>query len=179
MDRGNILIVEDEEITRETLKKRLQKRGYKIFTLSNANDIMITIENHQIDLILLDIMLPDINGIEVLINIRNKFTTRILPIIMMTSKSEAPDIVEAFGHGANDYITKPYDITIICARIDTHLEMAHFSKKSPSNQNLDLIFNKIENDFIDLKNIDKDNKILSKRVDDLMESFDELKEKLK
>ena len=109
-----ILIVEDEEIIRNLLKTLLKNSGYKVITLENFNNTEEDIKNAKSDLILLDINLPNINGEMLLKEIRKELDT---PVIMVTSRVGEIDEVLSISYGADDYITKPYNPTILLLRI--------------------------------------------------------------
>ena len=79
------------------------------------------IDKHAFDVVLLDIMMPDLNGLDVLKILRQSFTATRLPTIMVTAKDQSEDVVEALKLGANDYVTKPIDFPVSCARIQTQL----------------------------------------------------------
>jgi DNA-binding response OmpR family regulator len=89
-----------------------------------------------IDLILLDIMMPDISGIDVLRELRRTYNSEILPILMVTAKNESGDIVEALELGANDYVSKPIDFPVVVARIHALLRNKHPKKSQKSEPTL-------------------------------------------
>ena len=109
-----ILIIEDEEIIRNELKTLLENSGYSALTLENFTNVKEKIKNSKSDLILLDINLPNINGEMLLKEIRKESN---IPIIMVTSRSLEVDEVLSISYGADDYITKPYNPTILLLRI--------------------------------------------------------------
>ena len=126
-----ILVVDDDQINAKMLSKRLVKRGFEVETLFCGQDCVDYIDkNDDIDLILLDIMMPDLSGLEVLAIIRENYSTMDLPIIMVTAKGEASDVVDAMKKGANDYIQKPVNMDIAEARVRTHLSMRMLNKES-------------------------------------------------
>jgi DNA-binding response OmpR family regulator len=126
-----ILVVDDDQINAKMLSKRLIKRGFEVETLFCGNSCIEYIEKHNdIDLILLDIMMPDLSGLEVLTIIRKKYSTMDLPVIMVTAKGEASDVVDAMKKGANDYIQKPVNMDIAEARVRTHLSMGILNRES-------------------------------------------------
>ncbi len=119
--KGHLLVVDDEEINRDLLGRRLERRGYLVSTAEDGADALRQLERQHFDMVLLDIMLPQLDGIEVLKKIREDFAASELPVIMVSAKDDSEGIVEALQLGANDYITKPVDFPVALARIQTHL----------------------------------------------------------
>lgn len=118
-----ILYVDDDEMNGNLLKKRLEKKGFDCNFVSTASDCFNELSNTNYDLILLDIMMPDMPGTEILAKIREEKNNFELPVIMVTAKDEAKDIVDALKRGANDYITKPVNMDIAIARINTQVKI--------------------------------------------------------
>lgn len=121
---NRILIIEDEENIARVLQLELQFEGYKADMAHTGTDGLLKYREQQWDLILLDVMLPEMSGIDVLKRIRA--TESQTPVIMLTAKSDVEDKVKGLDLGANDYITKPFDIEELLARIRTALR---FSQK--------------------------------------------------
>ena len=110
-----LLVVEDEKILNQTLTERLTKTGYTVDNCYDGEDALYYIENTQYDGIILDVMMPKLNGFEVLRIIRDK---KILtPVLMLTAKDSDEDIIQGLDTGANDYLTKPFSFDVLCARI--------------------------------------------------------------
>jgi diguanylate cyclase (GGDEF)-like protein len=118
---SRILVVDDVEDNRALLSRRFVKRGYLVLEADNGYAALDLIAQQDFDLVLLDIMMPGLNGIEVLKRIRGSYSPDTLPVIMVTAKAGNTDIVEALELGANDYITKPIDFSIAFARAQTQL----------------------------------------------------------
>lgn len=116
-----ILIVDDNEMNRDMLSRRLNRAGYAVLMAEDGEAGLSLIMEQSVDLILLDIMMPGISGLDVLQQIRQSYSQVQLPIIMATAKDESDDIVKAFELGANDYVTKPIDLPVLLARIKMHL----------------------------------------------------------
>ena len=118
--KPSILIVDDDEVMRETLSDVLRKRGYEIFSVGSGNGALSLMKKSIIDLILLDMRLPDIDGLEVLKKIK-EFDTEIL-VIMMTAYSDVQTAVSSMKSGAYDYINKPFELDELKLLIEKGLE---------------------------------------------------------
>ncbi len=118
---GRFLVVDDNEMNRDLLSRRLRKKGYLVQVAEGGARALEMIADEAFDLVLLDIMMPGIDGMEVLERIRRKHEPDELPVIMATAKSESEDIVAALKIGANDYVTKPFDFPVVLARVQTQL----------------------------------------------------------
>lgn len=114
-----IMIIEDDEVTRYELKELLESNGYKVYVLNDFKDSLSEVLNRKVDLILLDINIPYINGEELLQKIRRYLD---VPIIMVTSRNSDADEVLSITYGADDYITKPYNPNILLLRIGAILK---------------------------------------------------------
>ncbi len=122
---GRILVVDDEENNRDMLMRRLQRVGHEVSAAASGEEALEAINSRPLDLVLLDIMMPGIGGIETLTRLRRTHTPSQLPVIMATAKSETEDIVEALKLGASDYVTKPLDFPVVVARVSTQLALKH------------------------------------------------------
>ena len=122
-DKGVILVVDDNEMNRDMLSRRLLRQGFEVDLADDGREALKKIENRDYDLVLLDVMMPEISGIDVLRQVRKSRTPSDLPIIMVTAQGESEDIVVAFDLGANDYVTKPIDFPVALARCRTQLAM--------------------------------------------------------
>ncbi|HLY27092.1 MAG TPA: hybrid sensor histidine kinase/response regulator [Aggregatilineales bacterium] len=121
--QGSLLVVDDNEMNRDMLSRRLKREGYTVTIAEDGHQAMDLIKTHKFDLILLDIMMPGISGFEMLPIIRQTYSIADLPIIMATAKDQSEDIVEGLKLGANDYVTKPIDFPVLLARIQIHLQL--------------------------------------------------------
>ena len=121
--KGNLLVVDDNEMNRDMLSRRLSRRGHTVATAEDGHVALDLIEQNAFDVILLDIMMPGISGIEVLKTLRQSYSHADLPIIMATAKSEKEDMIAALKLGANDYVTKPLDFPVVLARVNTQLSL--------------------------------------------------------
>ncbi|MBN1930902.1 MAG: response regulator transcription factor [Desulfobacterales bacterium] len=117
MAREKILVVDDEEDILELLQYNLVREGYDVIPVASGEKGREIAEREQPDLILLDLMLPGINGLEVTKALKKDLNTQNIPIIMLTAKGEEADIVTGLELGADDYITKPFSPRIVIARI--------------------------------------------------------------
>jgi sigma-B regulation protein RsbU (phosphoserine phosphatase) len=122
-EASSILIVDDEELNSEGLARRLRGRGFAVITAKSGREAIERLGDDPFDLVLLDIMMPGMTGLEVLKFLRRVDSLIDLPIIMVTARGESEDIVEALELGANDYVTKPIDFPVALARIRTQLAL--------------------------------------------------------
>ena len=120
---ASLLVVDDSEANRDMLSRRLQRKGYAVTVAAGGRQALELIARHRYDLILLDIMMPDISGLEVLQTLRQTWSAADLPVIIATAKDESGDIVEGLKVGANDYVTKPLDLPVVLARVQTQLSL--------------------------------------------------------
>ncbi|EQB86916.1 two-component system alkaline phosphatase synthesis response regulator PhoP [Clostridium punense] len=112
-----ILVVDDEEHIVELIKFNLEKNGYGVITADNGRDAFIIAKEQQPDLILLDLMLPGMDGLDVCKEIRRDSAISTMPIIMITAKGEELDKILGLELGADDYITKPFSVRELIARV--------------------------------------------------------------
>lgn len=116
-----LLVVEDEKYLNKTLTERLTKIGYTVDNCFDGEDAIYYIENAKYDGIILDVMMPKLNGFEVLRIMRDR---KILtPVLMLTAKDSDEDIINGLDTGANDYLTKPFSFDVLCARIRAMLRV--------------------------------------------------------
>jgi len=111
----NLLVVDDEELNRDMLSRRLQREGYRVDTAVDGEHALAQISRADYDLVLLDIMMPKMDGFEVLERLRADRHT--VPIIMLTAVNERSDVLRCLGLGANDYVVKPFDMQALKGRI--------------------------------------------------------------
>ena len=121
----HILIVDDEPINLQVLNNQLSLNNYKVTQAINGEEALKIINsNSPVDLILLDVMMPNLSGYEVCAKVREKYPPQQLPIVMLTAKNQIDDLVTGFQFGANDYITKPFAKDELLMRIKTHLRLS-------------------------------------------------------
>ncbi|MBI4862405.1 MAG: response regulator [Candidatus Riflebacteria bacterium] len=118
---GSILVVDDDEIDREILEKRLSLHSFEVVEAVDGPEALGLVASRPFDLVLLDIMMPGMSGLEVLAEIRKTHTPLDLPVIVLIAGGEATDIVAALELGASDYIVKPPEFAVALARIRTQI----------------------------------------------------------
>lgn len=123
ISRPHLLVVDDNEMNRDLLVRRLTRHGYDIDTAAGGHEAVDKIAQQAFDLILLDINMPDLDGISVLSTVRESHDQTQLPIIMVSARDASQSIAEAINKGANDYLTKPVDFPVALARIKTQLDV--------------------------------------------------------
>ena len=119
-----VMIIEDEEPLAMLLSYNLEKEGYEVATVSNGLNAISEIERLMPSVILLDWMLPEISGIEICKLVRSKPDIKNIPIIMLTAKSQEEDKIKGLGAGADDYVTKPFSVPELMARVKTNMRRA-------------------------------------------------------
>jgi len=129
MAKEKILVVDDEEDILELLKYNLNREGYKVVSASSGEKCLQKAASEKPDLIVLDLMLPGIDGLEVTKILKSDSKTLHIPIIMLTAKGEEADIVAGLELGADDYITKPFSPRILIARVRAVIRRKDKSKK--------------------------------------------------
>lgn len=116
-----IFIVEDEPSQRQVLTYNLEAEGYRVTQTGNGEEALVSVAEHMPDLIILDWTLPGVSGIEILRQLKSQPLTRELPIIMLTGRSDEFDRVRGLETGADDYVTKPYSVLELMARVRLQL----------------------------------------------------------
>jgi DNA-binding response OmpR family regulator len=127
--RRLILVVDDIAENRAAVCRRLEKMGYRYHAVDSGRAALAAIEAELPDLVLLDYMMPDMSGIDVLRELRQHGAYADLPVIMLTARTEREAVVGALADGANDYVTKPIDFSILQARMETHLKRQDISQQ--------------------------------------------------
>ncbi len=117
MVKRSVLVVEDEEDIRELVSYTLLKEGYQVTSVASGEEALAIAAAQPPDLVLLDLMLPGIDGLTVCQRLRSAPATAAVAIVMLTAKGEEPDIVTGLNVGANDYITKPFSRNVLTARV--------------------------------------------------------------
>ena len=116
-----LLVVDDDAVNRDMLSRRLARAGFSVETAASGREALAFIETRPAALVLLDVQMPEMSGLEVLQAIRRTRSSSVLPVLMVTAKDQSGDVVAALELGADDYITKPIDFPVALARIRTQL----------------------------------------------------------
>ena len=128
-----VLVVDDEKSLRDFVRRNLEARHYKVLTASNKLEAMATFNNEKVDLVILDLMMPHLDGLETTRRIREISKT---PIIILTALGEESDKVQAFDMGADDYLTKPFGVGELMGRIKAVLRRARWLEPSSNEEQL-------------------------------------------
>ncbi|MBK8943453.1 MAG: protein kinase [Polyangiaceae bacterium] len=115
------LIVDDNEVNLDVLKRRLERKGCEVVAVTDGPAALLAVGARPFDVVLLDLQMPEMSGLEVLARIRASFSQLALPVIMATAQSDSDSMVSALEAGANDYVTKPIDVDVLLARIRAQL----------------------------------------------------------
>lgn len=126
MRRKNVLVVEDEEDILQLLSYTLTKGGLRVVLAQSGEEALEKLGEEHVDLILLDLMLPGISGIEVCQAVRKAEGLKDIPVVMLTAKSEEQDIIAGLAQGADDYVTKPFSPKVLMARV-----LANLRRRNP------------------------------------------------
>ncbi len=137
---ANILIVEDEKDISDILSLQLQAKGHNVHVIADGSEALEHIQNndHQTDLYILDRMLPGTSGLEICKFLRMFKKTKNRPILMVTAMTRPDDIIDGLDAGADDYITKPFDTTVLMARVRALLRRAESLQVSEDNKEASL-----------------------------------------
>lgn len=120
----HVLVVDDEQLTRELLGVQLRHLHYQVTDRASGMEALEFLNSHHVDMVLLDLEMPDVGGMVVLDQLRKSFSPLSLPVIMVTADDNEKTIIEALRKGANDYLVKPVNMEVADARIKTHLNMS-------------------------------------------------------
>lgn len=133
MSSPNVLVVDDEKPLREFVERNLDARGFNVLTASNGLEALDTFQKHNIDLVILDIMMPHLDGLETTRRIRQTST---VPIIILTALGEETEKVRAFDLGADDYLTKPFGTGELIGRVKAVLRRARWSESNVTDEKI-------------------------------------------
>lgn len=149
MENGNILIVDDEKEIRDLVEIYLKSEGYNTLQACDGLEAINIVENNEVDLVILDVMMPNLNGIETCLKIREM---KEMPIIMLSAKSEDIDKILGLNMGADDYLTKPFNPLELVARVKSQLRRFYkFGSKQDSGAKEDENVIRIEDLTINLE----------------------------
>ncbi len=123
-----LLVVEDSDAGREVLVIKLRREGYNVAEATNGRQALEHVASGNTDLVLLDMKLPDMSGLQVLRQLRRSRSMLDMPVIVVSALDRPSDVVEALQSGANDYVTKPFDLTVALARIRTQLSVRQLKR---------------------------------------------------
>lgn len=141
-----VMVVEDEEALALLLKYNLEKEGYDVIVESRGNRVLGQVEKYCPSVILLDWMLPELSGVEICKLIRSKPDIKNIPIIMLTAKGQEEDKIKGLSAGADDYVTKPFSVPELMARVKANL------RRAPEVSTLkELMFEDIRMDLVEKK----------------------------
>lgn len=127
---SSILVVEDDEDICLLMRQIVERLGSHVLTAENGGEAMDIIEREHIDVVLLDVMMPVIDGFEVLAWIRERYSMVELPVIMVTALSESDFVLKALKMGANDFVPKPFDFGVVQARVNTQLTLKRLADQN-------------------------------------------------
>jgi diguanylate cyclase (GGDEF)-like protein len=127
---AKILVIEDEPYIRQILKVQLQSAGYSVNTAENGIQGLESIKQDRPDLVLLDLMMPDMDGHEVCKRLKECYETSNIPVIILTAKSDLGEKVRTLEYGANDYLTKPYEFDELLARVRNLLKWSQTQREA-------------------------------------------------
>ena len=125
----NILVIEDEPDIRRTLEYNIAREGFNVLTASSISEAEEAIKSHSINLVLLDLMLPDGSGLELCKKIKSNPKTEYVPVLILTAKDDEVDKVVGFELGADDYVTKPFSVRELILRIKAVLKRGQVKKE--------------------------------------------------
>lgn len=133
MNMQTVLVVDDERALRDFVRRNLEVRGYKVLTATNGLEALALFQKEKVDLVILDIMMPHLDGLETTRRIRQ---TSITPIIILTALGEETDKVRAFDYGADDYLTKPFGVGELLGRVKAVLRRTRWSEPSAPEERI-------------------------------------------
>lgn len=129
-----VLVVDDEKSLREFVRRNLEARHYKVLTASNGLEALALFNTEKIDLVILDLMMPHLDGLETTRRIRSESSE--IPIIILTALGEESDKVRAFDLGADDYLTKPFGVGELLGRIKAVLRRSRYIEPASSSERI-------------------------------------------
>jgi DNA-binding response OmpR family regulator len=123
--KPQILVVEDDPLSQDMLVRRLSSRGMRVATVSDGQACLDWLSSSTPDLVVLDIQLPQVSGLDVLAAIRQRFSHDSLPVILVSALGETEDVVRGLDAGANDYVVKPINLPVLLARMQVCLRIKY------------------------------------------------------
>ena len=149
VEPGLLLVVDDDPANRDVLSRRLTQQGHQVRTASNGVDALQLVREAAFDLVLLDILMPDMDGYEVLSQIKADVRLQHIPVIMISALSEVQSVVRCIEAGAEDYLAKPFDATLLRARIGASLE------KKRGRDRESVLFEQLQDNYKRLQEVEK------------------------
>ncbi|VAX32969.1 Phosphate regulon transcriptional regulatory protein PhoB (SphR) [hydrothermal vent metagenome] len=134
MSKKNILIVEDEKDIQELVRYNLAKEGYQVTLADSGEEGLTAVQSQKPDLVILDLMLPGADGLEVCRQMKNNPATADIPVIMLTARGDESDIVAGLELGADDYVTKPFSLKVLVTRV--HAVLRRSKKDTPDDEDV-------------------------------------------
>jgi adenylate cyclase len=125
---ARLLVVDDDEEGRELLARRLARQGYRVSSAADGESALRRLEEEPFDLVLLDLEMPGLGGMETLASLRRRLSPGELPVVMVTGRADSAGVVEALARGANDYVVKPFDPAVLEARVRTHASLSRLGR---------------------------------------------------
>lgn len=119
---GRLLVVDDNEMNRDVLSRRLQKQGYQVAMANDGKEALLRLRAEPFDLVLLDVMMPEMDGYEVLGHLKSDEALRHIPVVMISAIGESESVVRCIEMGADDYLPKPFNPTVLQARVGASLD---------------------------------------------------------
>lgn len=132
-----VLVVEDEADIRELVRYNLEKAGYQVTSVVTGEEALAAVETAPPELVVLDLMLPGIDGLTVCERLKTAPRTKSIPIVMLTAKGEESDIVRGLNLGADDYITKPFSPRVLIARVQAVFRRSSATSEEPDDRQTD------------------------------------------
>jgi len=142
-DRSVILVVDDQSQNVELLEAYLVPRGYEIVKAASGAEALEKLAGSRIDLVLLDVMMPRMSGIEALQKIRSDEKTKAVPVVMVTVLKETEDKVKALEAGCDDFISKPFDKVELLARVQSILKISHYRRQLEEKEKFKVVVDKV------------------------------------
>ena len=134
MKRQTIVVIEDERDILDLIQYNLEREGFRVIASRNGDEGLDTVRRSSPDLVLLDLMLPGLDGLEICRRLKGDSLTRSLPVVMVTAKGEESDVVLGLGVGADDYITKPFSPKELVARVKAVLRRGPLQEEAESER---------------------------------------------
>jgi putative two-component system response regulator len=131
---GRILVVDDAEPNRELMAAYLEQAGHEVLMAESGTEALLTLQRGAVDLVLLDIMMPEMDGYEVCRRMRHNFATRLMPVVLVTSLDDRSDRILGMDAGADDFLTKPVDQTELLARVRSLLRVKRLTDQLDSSE---------------------------------------------